>query len=189
MIKECPSLHLIGISGSLRKDSYNSALLRAAQELLPAGMQLEIADINAIPLYNGDVEIAHFPESVIALREKIRKADGLLIATPEYNYSMSGVIKNTIDWLSRPYNDPVLSGKPLAVMGASLGMMGSARAQYHLRQSAVFLNMHVLNKPELFIAAANSKFDAALKLTDQPTRDVLAQLLQAFAVWVGQIQK
>lgn len=86
-------MKIIGISGSLRKESYNSALLRAAQELLPAGMQLEIADISAIPLYNGDVEVAHFPESVIALREKIRKADGLLIATPEYNYSMSGVIK------------------------------------------------------------------------------------------------
>ncbi len=182
------NIKIIGISGSLRKDSYNSALLRAAQEVMPAGISFEIADISAIPLYNGDTEAAHFPEAVIKLREQIRGANGLLIATPEYNYSMSGVIKNTIDWLSRPSNDPVLSGKPLAIMGASMGMMGTARAQYHLRQSAVFLNMHLLNKPELFVNAAQTKFDANLTLTDAPTREVLSKLLESFQKWIAQLE-
>lgn len=182
---------IIGISGSLRKGSYNSALLRAAKELLPGGMTLEIADISSIPLYNGDVETTHFPESVLALREKIAKADGILLATPEYNYSMSGVLKNTIDWLSRPVsNSVVLSGKPLALMGASQGMMGTARAQYHVRQSVVFLDMHLLNRPEVFISFANTKFDGIdenVKLTDAPTRDIVAQLLKAFQQWIQRL--
>ena len=179
---------IIGISGSLRKDSYNSALLRAAQELLPEEMTLEIADISSVPLYNGDLEASHFPESVLALREKIQKADGLLLAMPEYNYSMSGVLKNTIDWLSRPVNNSVvLSEKPLALMGASLGMMGTARALYHMRQTAVFLNMHLLNRPEVFISFANTKFDEHLKLTDAPTRDIIAQLLKSFQTWIKKL--
>ena len=178
------TLKIIGISGSLRKDSYNSALLRAAQELLPAGVSLDIADISAIPLYSGDLEQSHFPDSVLALAEKIRAADGVLFATPEYNYSVSGVLKNTIDWLSRISKDPIFSEKPVAIIGASMGMMGTARAQYHLRQILVYLNPLVLNKPELFVNFAQNKFDAKLKLTDAPTRDVLAQLLLSFQKWI-----
>ena len=180
-------MNIIGISGSLRKDSYNSALLRTAKTLAPQGMHLEIVEIHGIPFYDGDLEQSHYPESAHALREKIRKADGLIIATPEYNYSIPGVLKNTIDWLSRPYNDPVLTGKPLAIMGASMGMMGTSRAQYHLRQCAVFLNMHVLNIPELFVGAAHTKFDAQLQLTDAPTKEVLTKLLQAFYDWVQKL--
>ena len=173
---------IIALSGSLRKASYNTALLRAAQELAPKDMQIEIADISAIPLYSGDLEQSHFPESVIALAEKIRAADGILIATPEYNYSVPGVLKNTIDWLSR-VQPAVFSGKPLAMMGASMGMMGSARAQYHLRQILVYLNPRVMSQPELFIATAQNKFDANLKLTDAPTCDFLGQFLIAFKAW------
>lgn len=176
---------IIGISGSLRKDSYNSALLRTAKAMMPKAMELEIVSIADVPLYNTDVELSQFPASVISLREKIRQADGVIIATPEYNYSIPGVLKNTIDWLSRPYNDPVLSGKPLALMGASMGMMGTARAQYHLRQCMVFLNMYVLNTPELFVSAAHTKFNDKLVLTDEATRAVLEKLLVAFEVWVA----
>ncbi|MCX7122923.1 MAG: NAD(P)H-dependent oxidoreductase [Gammaproteobacteria bacterium] len=181
-------LKIIGISGSLRKTSYNTALLKAAAALMPTGIEFEIAEIGEIPLYNGDLELNHFPESVQILREKIRASNGLLIATPEYNYSMSGVLKNTIDWLSRPSTDPVLFDKPLAIIGASMGMMGSARAQYHLRQSAVFLNMHVLNKPELFVNAVHTKFNEQLELTDLPTQDVLKQVLESFQKWIKQLE-
>lgn len=180
---------IIGLSGSLRKDSYNSALLKTAQTMMPSGMVLEIESIHEIPLYNTDLESANFPKSVLSLREKIRKADGVIIATPEYNYSIPGVLKNTIDWLSRPYNDPVLSGKPLALMGASMGMMGTCRAQYHLRQCMVFLNMHVMNTPELFVSAAHTKFNEKLVLTDEPTQAVLEKLLVSFQAWVNQFSK
>ena len=180
-------MNIIALSGSLRKDSYNSALLRTAKALAPQGMNIEIVDIHEIPLYNGDFEQAHYPEAVRALREKIRTADGLIIATPEYNYSIPGVLKNTIDWLSRPSNDPVLSKKPLVIMGASMGMMGTSRAQYHLRQCCVFLNMYVLNTPELFIGAAHTKFDAQLQLTDAPTKEVLTKQLHAFQDWVKKL--
>jgi chromate reductase len=180
---------IIGISGSLRKGSYNSALLKAAEELLPKDMTLEVADIRPIPFYDGDLEISHFPESVLALREKIQKADGLLIATPEYNYSIPGVLKNTIDWLSRPVKDTVvLTGKPLALMGASPSMMGTARSQYHIRQSVVFLDMHLLNKPEVFISFAHTKFDDDLKLVDAPTREIVGQFLKAFQQWIQKLQ-
>ncbi len=181
--------HILGISGSLRKGSYNSALLRTAKELLPENMTLEIADIRPIPMYDGDLEISHFPESVLELREKIQNADGLLIATPEYNYSIPGVLKNTIDWLSRPVKEQVvLTGKPLALMGASPGMLGSARSQYHIRQSVVFLDMHLLNKPEVFVSFAHTKFDENLQLTDEPTRNVLSQFLKAFQQWIQKLQ-
>ncbi len=179
---------IIGISGSLRKKSYNTALLHAAIELLPPGMSLEIANIHEVPLYNGDIEDQGFPKAVTILREQIRAADGILIATPEYNYSMSGVIKNVIDWLSRPASDPVLTGKPLALIGASQGMMGSARAQYHLRQTVVYLDLPVLNRPELFVAFAQNKFDEDLKLTDTPTREILGQLLESFQRWIQRLQ-
>ena len=177
------TMRIVAISGSLRKGSFNSAALRAAQELAPQGMTIDIADIADIPLYNEDVRAQGFPAPVEALRERIRAADGVLLATPEYNYSISGVMKNTIDWISRPPGQP-FDGKPIAVMGASGGLLGTARAQYHLRQSFVFMNGHVLNRPEVMIAQAQNKFDAGGKLTDQPTRDFLAAMLVAFAAWV-----
>jgi chromate reductase, NAD(P)H dehydrogenase (quinone) len=172
----------LGISGSLRKASFNTAALRAALELVPEGMTLEIADIAEIPLYNDDVRAAGFPPPVQHLRDRIAAADALLFATPEYNYSMSGVLKNVIDWVSRPPDPPVI-GKPVAIMGATPSLWGTTRAQYHLRQCFVFLNMFPVNKPEVLIAQAGNRFDAQGKLTDQATRDLIAQLLTALRDW------
>ncbi len=178
--------NILGIAGSLRKGSYNAAALRAAQELAPAGMTIEIFDIGAIPLYNEDVKVQGFPPAVADLRAKIKAADGLLLATPEYNYSTSGVLKNAIDWASRPPEHP-FDGKPIALMGASGGALGTARAQYQLRQMFIFLNGHVMNRPEVMIGGAASKFDAEGKLTDQPTRDFVAAMLVAFQAWIKKL--
>ena len=180
------TLKILGIAGSLRRGSYNASALRAAQELAPAGMTIDIFDIAAIPLYNEDVKVQGFPPVVADLRARIKSADGLLLATPEYNYSTSGVLKNTIDWASRPPEQP-FEGKPIALMGASGGALGTARAQYHLRQMFIFLNAHILNRPEVFIGGAPSKFDAEGKLTDQPTRDIVAAMLLAFKAWIAKL--
>ena len=179
-------MNILGIAGSLRKGSYNHAALRAAQELGPADMKIEIFEIGAIPLYNEDVKAQGFPPVVADLRAKIKAADGLLLATPEYNYSTSGVLKNVIDWVSRPPEHP-FDGKPIALMGASAGALGTARAQYHLRHMFIFLNAHILNRPEVFIGAAPSKFNAEGKLTDQPTRDFIAAMLTAFKAWIAKL--
>lgn len=174
-------VHVLGFSGSLRRGSLNTALLRAASELLPDGMTLEIHDLAAIPLYNGDVEASGVPAPVQAFKERIAAADALLIATPEYNYSISGVLKNALDWASRPVPSP-MSGKPLAIAGAG-GRFGTVRAQLHLRQIAVYLNLLPLNKPELMIPLAWEKFDAEGRLTDEPTRTALRDLLVALGDW------
>jgi chromate reductase len=180
------TLKILGIAGSLRRGSFNAAALRAAQELAPAGMTIDIFDISAIPLYNEDVKVQGFPPVVTDLRARIKAADGLLLATPEYNYSTSGVLKNVIDWVSRPPEHP-FDGKPIALMGASGGVLGTARAQYHLRHMFIFLNAHILNRPEVFIGGAPSKFDAEGKLTDQPTRDIVAAMLLAFKAWIAKL--
>jgi chromate reductase len=152
-------------------------------------MTVEIFDrIGEFPLYNEDVKAQGFPPAVQELREKIRAADGLLIVTPEYNYSMSGVLKNAIDWASRPPDQP-FNDKPVAIMSASQGVVGGARAQYHLRQSLVFLNAHFVNKPEVMIGTAQSKFDATGKLTDEPTKDFIRQLLQGLAELTTRLKK
>ncbi|MDE2582525.1 MAG: NAD(P)H-dependent oxidoreductase [Rhodospirillales bacterium] len=176
------TVKILGISGSLRAGSVNSAALRAAVELAPDGLRIEIAEIGDLPLYNDDVRAQGFPQAVQRLRAQIKAADGLLFATPEYNYSIPGVLKNAIDWASRPPEQP-FDGKPIAIMGASPGALGTARAQYHLRQCFVFLNGHILNRPEVMISGAGGKFDAAGKLTDQATRDFLAGMLVAFKAW------
>jgi chromate reductase len=174
---------VLGFAGSLRKDSYNKAALRAAQELLPPGMTLETCDLAPIPLFNEDVERDEFPAAVVEFKERIAAADALLIATPEYNYSIPGVLKNALDWASRPPGQSSLSGKPLAIMGASSGYFGTARAQYHLRQICVVLNMHPVNSPEIFISGAASKFDETGKLTDGMFRDGISKLLKALQEW------
>jgi chromate reductase len=173
---------ILAISGSLRASSFNTAALRAAIELAPAGMSIELEEIGDLPLYNDDVRAQGFPPPVQRLRERIKAADGLLIATPEYNYSIPGVLKNAIDWASRPPEQP-FDGKPIAIMGASPGAIGTARAQYHLRQCFVFLNGLVLNRPEVMIGGAAGRFDAAGKLTDPATRDFVAAMLVAFKAW------
>src|SRR5712664_2228457 len=155
-MSDAGSISVLGICGSLRNASYNMATLRTAIALKPAGMAVTVADISQIPPYNEDVRAEGFPPTVETLRRQIAAADALLFACPEYNYSMSGVLKNAIDWASRPPDQP-FAGKPCAIIGAAAGMGGSARAQYHLRQSCVFLNMHLVNKPEVMITAAHTK--------------------------------
>jgi chromate reductase, NAD(P)H dehydrogenase (quinone) len=181
------TIRLFGISGSLRKDSFNTALLRAAQELAPAGLSIEMADLSQIPLYNDDLREKGYPAPVQTLREQIGAADAVLIVTPEYNYSIPGVLKNTIDWASRPPEQP-FDGKIIGIMGASPGRLGTARAQYHLRQCFVFLNSTVLNKPEVMVAGAATIFKEG-RLADDATRGFVADLLKALAVAVEKQRK
>ena len=176
-------LKVLGIAGSLRAGSFNRALLRAAQELAPPGMEITTFDLAPIPLYNGDVEAKGDPEPVAALKAAIRQADALLIVTPEYNFGVPGVLKNAIDWASRPPRGSVLQGKPAAIMGATPGMGGTGRAQMALRQSFVFTQTHALLAPEVLVARAQEKFDASGRLTDEPTRKFVSQLLVALAQW------
>jgi len=169
-------MKVIGISGSLRAGSYNTMALKAAQKLAPAGIEVEIAGIADIPLYNDDVRAAAEPEAVAALKAKIRAADGVLLVTPEYNFSIPGVLKNTLDWMSRP-PEPPFDGKPVAIMGASPGPVGTARVQYHLRQVLVFMNTFTVNKPEVFISQCASRFNAQGELTDEATAKFITDLL------------
>ncbi len=180
-------IHVLGFSGSLRKVSYNTAALRAAHELLPPGMTLEIFDLAPIPMYNGDVEAQGDPAPVKQFKEHILAADALLIATPEYNYSISGVLKNAIDWASRPARAMPLSGKPLAIMGAG-GRFGTVRAQLHLRQIAVETNMLPFNKPQVHIMRPWEKFDPEGRLTDESTRQEIHALLVALADWTRRLR-
>lgn len=177
-------MNVLAISGSLRKASYNTALLRNASAVAPDGMSIDIATLNDIPLYNGDVDGDDKPAAVLELAEAIRAADGVLIATPEYNYSISGVLKNAIDWVSRIDNQP-LAAKPLGIMGASAGGLGTARAQYHLRQVFVYLDARVMNRPELFVGSAYAKFDSDGNLTDEDTRKFLTAYLLSFNTWLS----
>ena len=169
-------MKVLGISGSLRKDSYNTMALRAAQKLAPAGIEVTIADISQIPLYNEDVRTAGEPAAVSALKAQLRAADAVLIVTPEYNFSVPGVLKNTLDWMSRPPEAP-FDGKVVAVMGAATGQVGTARAQYHLRQMLVMLNSFTVNKPEVFINHCASKFNAQGELTDEAAAKLIGELL------------
>jgi chromate reductase, NAD(P)H dehydrogenase (quinone) len=173
--------NVVGFAGSLRRGSYNRALLRAATELAPPALHIVIHELDAIPLYNGDIEAAGAPPSVAELRDAIRQANGLLIATPEYDHGVPGVLKNVIDWLSRPPRDSALNGKVAAVMGASPGMTGTARGQSQLRQAFVFTNTYALLQPEVLVGRAHEKFDADGRLVHQATRDFLATFLQRFA--------
>ena len=185
-MSDAKGINVLAICGSLRAGSYNRAALRAAIELKPPGMMIETADIGAFPLYNEDVRAQGFPPSVEKLRLQIAAADALLFVTPEYNYSMSGVLKNAIDWASRPPDQP-FAGKPVAIMGAAAGMAGSARAQYDLRRSCVFLDMHPLNKPEVLIGQAQTKFDAEGRFTDEVGRGLIRDLLVALEQWTRRI--
>ena len=180
-------LQILGIAGSLRRGSFNAATLRAAQELAPSGMTIEVFDITPISPYNEDVRQQGFPPPVEDLRARIKAADGLLIVTPEYNYSIPGVLKNAIDWASRPPEQP-FDGKPIGLMGASAGALGSGRSQYHLRQCFVFLNGLVMNRPEVMIPQAQHKFDGEGKLTDQATRDFITAHLSALTAWVQRLK-
>jgi len=181
-------IRILGIAGSLRKDSYNKALLRAAVQLAPKSAVIETFDLEGIPPFNQDLE-TQLPEKVKDFKAKIRAADAILIVTPEYNYSIPGVLKNAIDWASRPYPDNAFDGKPVAVMGASTSMLGTARAQYHLRQCFVFLNMHPTNLPEVFITFAREKFDENGELKDENTKKLIVKTLENLTSWTLRLIK
>ena len=180
-------LKILAFAGSLRVGSYNKALLRAATNLLPDNATMEIFDLDGIPPFNQDLEM-NMPEKVTEFKSKIREADAILIATPEYNYSVPGVLKNAIDFASRPYGDNPFDDKPVAIMSASIGMLGGARAQYHLRQMFVFLNMHPVNGPEVIVTFAQNKFDTNGKLIDENTSKFLKQLLENLANWTRRLR-
>ncbi len=176
-------IKILGFAGSVRKGSFNRALLRAAVELCPKEAEIETFDLEGIPPFNQDLEGSPHP-LVKEFKAKIKAADALLIVTPEYNYSIPGVLKNAIDSASRPYGDSAFAGKPVAMMGASIGMLGTARAQYHLRQSCVFLDMYPLNQPEVMVPFAHEKIDEKTgKVTDQKTRDKIGELMKALVIW------
>ncbi len=171
---------ILGIAGSLRKDSYNKAALRAAQSLCPQGVKLELYDIAGLPLFNQDEEQKPTPK-VTEFKQRIRAADAILISTAEYNYGVPGVLKNAIDCASRPYGDNAWSGKPIAIMSAAMSVAGGIRAQYQLRQCFVFLNLDAVVQPEVAIGNAPQRFDAAGNLTDETSKKMIAQLVQNLA--------
>jgi chromate reductase len=182
------SIRVLGFAGSLRKDSYNKSILRAAVELAPENMKLETFDLEGIPPFNQDSETEP-PARVREFKAMIRAADAILVATPEYNYSIPGVLKNAIDWASRPYKGNVFEDKPVAIMSASSGMLGGARAQYHLRQVFVFLNAHPLNKPEFMMPLADKRIDESGRVTDEAAQEKIRELLKALVAWTERLQK
>jgi chromate reductase, NAD(P)H dehydrogenase (quinone) len=173
-----------GISGSLRKASYNTAALRAVQELAPESLDIDIVTLEDVPLFNQDVEAEGWPDRVRLLRERVQAADAVIFASPEYNYSITGVLKNAIDWLSRPEGDAPLNGKPAAIVGATPSFVGTARGQAHLRQIVFYNAMPLLPTAEVLIARAGDRFDDEGRLTDEKTRTVLEDMLGKFAEWV-----
>jgi len=170
-------IRVLGISGSLRAGSYNRALLRAARELAPSGIELTELDLSPIPFYDGDVEAAGDPEAVADMRRAVDEADALLLATPEYNRGTSGVLKNAIDWLSRPALASVLRWKPVGIVGASSGRGGTLRAQQQVRDALLFPGAHVLEDPKVAVTTAWERFDGDGHLTDEETRAALESLL------------
>jgi chromate reductase len=181
-------IRILGIAGSLRRNSYNRSALRAAQQLVPPDATLEVFELDGIPVFSEDEE-RQPPAKVVELKKHIREADAVLFVTPEYNYSIPGGLKNAIDWASRPYGDSAWTGKPAAIMGASIGALGTARAQYHLRQVFVFLNMHALNQPEVMIANASQNFDGEGNLTNETTKTLIRQLLSNLVSWTRGLQQ
>lgn len=172
------TMEILGIVGSLRKNSYNRFALKAAQDLVPDGAVLNLIELQGIPIYDQDNEMDP-PPAVLEFKRRILAADAILFATPEYNYSVPGALKNAIDWASRPYGTSAWQGKPAAIMGASIGSFGTSRAQYHLRQILVTLNMPVVNQPEVMIGNASPRFDQDGKLLDEPTAQIIQKLLSA----------
>lgn len=181
------TIHILGIVGSLRRDSYNLQTMRAAQARMQSGAELQIFDLHGIPPFNQDEE-QRPPQKVVALKAAIRAADALLIATPEYNYSIPGVLKNAIDWATRPYGDNPFKDKPAAIMGASTGGFGTARAQYHLRQVLTALNAHTLNQPEMMISHAERVFDSAGRIVDEQVDAQLSKTIRALLRWTQRLR-
>ena len=181
-------IKILSIAGSLRKGSFNQAALRAAAELVPDRAKIAIYDIDGFPGFNQDMD-QDPPAKVKEFKQRIRDADAVLFSSPEYNYSIPGVLKNAIDWASRPYGDSAWDGKPAAIMGVSPGNIGTARMQYHLRQVMVFLNMFPLNRPEVMIGNADEKFDENGILTDEKTKEFIRKMLVSLVEWAHQLAK
>jgi len=181
------TITVAALCGSLRQGSFNRMALAAAIARAPQDMTVAVSEIGDIPLYDEDVRATGFPPAAARLRAEITTADAVLFVTPEYNYSIPGVLKNAIDWASRPPQQP-FDGKPCAIMGASTSLLGTARAQYHLRQTCVFLNMYPVNRPEVMIASAGEKFDAGGALTDEKTAKFIAQLMAALDAWARRLK-
>ncbi len=180
-------IKVLAFAGSLRAGSYNKALVRVAVEVAPSSVALEVYNLDGIPAFNGDQENTP-PPKVREFKQRIKDSDALLIATPEYNYSVSGVLKNALDWASRPNAGNPLQGKPVAVMSASTSRFGGARAQYHLRQTFVFLDMHPVNKPEVMLSDAAHNVDENGRVTNEQTRQLIRQLLEKLVAWTIQLQ-
>lgn len=176
-------VRVLGVAGSLRLGSLNRALLRAAVKLAPVGMTIETFDLNDVPLYNGDVETAGDPPGVAAFKDAIRAADAVLFVTPEYNHGVPGVMKNAVDWASRPARDAALNGKPVGIIGASPGQTGTARGQSQLRQAFEFTNSFCMPQPEILVFRAHEKFDANGELIDAKTAEYLGRYLEALRAW------
>jgi chromate reductase, NAD(P)H dehydrogenase (quinone) len=184
-------MHIVAVIGSLRRGSFNRMTYHAVEELLPEGVTLSEASIEDIPPYNDDVRLEHgYPPPVQALRDKLFAADAILFISPEYNYSIPGVLKNAIDWASRPVDDQPFRNKPVGVMGASTGAMGTSRMQSHLRQAMVLVEGLVMTRPEVVITFAAAKFDVESgRLIDEPTREVIRHWLEAFVAWVERVRE
>ena len=183
-----PDFTIMGLAGSLRRESYNRALLRAAADLAPAGAAVEsFARLGEIPPYNEDTRLRGLPDPVAELWQAVAGADALLVATPEYNYGVPGVLKNALDWISRPPAETPLRHKPVAIMGASTGNFGTVRAQLALRQTFQFVESYVLLKPEVMVFRAAERFDDAGELTDETTRELVAQQLDALVAWARRV--
>lgn len=181
-------IKMVGLSGSLRIGSYNSAALRAAAQLLPEGAELEILDLSALPFYNEDLDKSGaLPQAVVDFKEKMLEADAVLMATPEYNYSVPPVLKNALDWASRDTRRPMV-GKAGAILSASPGALGGARVQYHLRQVCLALNMNLVNRPEVFLSFVGQKVDEQGNLVDEKSKEMIARLLQELATLAGKQQ-
>ncbi|TLY05552.1 MAG: NAD(P)H-dependent oxidoreductase [Thaumarchaeota archaeon] len=180
-------IRILGISGSGRRRSHNTALLEAAKELLPEDAALDVHDVSAFPLFNQDLEV-EIPPPIRRFKEKVRRADAILFATPEHNYSISALLKNAIEWGNRPEEDNSWDGKPAAIMSASTSPRGGARAQLHLRQIMVDLNMYPINSPQLLLARAQQHFDANMKLTDLEFRGILRELLTSLVEWTRRLR-
>lgn len=182
------SLHFVVLVGSIRKGSYNAAIARALQGLVSSNVSIDILpSVGLLPIYDADLQAEGFPEAVTELGTAIKAADGLVIVTPEYNYSVPGGLKNAIDWVSRLPSKPI-AAKPVLIQSASMGVFGGVRAQYHLRQIMVFLDAYVMNTPEVMVGQAQNKIDATTgELTDQGTRDFIAGQLKTFEAFIGKV--
>jgi chromate reductase len=179
-------MKIVGIGGTLRKGSFSRSLLLEAQKLVPDGVVIELTEFGDFPLYNPDIPI---PDSVQTFKNKVKTADAILFSTAEYDYSVPGSLKNAIDWASRPYGDNSFEDKPAAIMSESIGNVSGSRAAYHLRQIMVYLDMHVLNKPEVMVPNINTVFDKQGNLTDEHTKEKIKELIQALVNWTERLNK